>query len=195
MEIATEAEYAMRRACAEFIPFPSIVASGPRTYMVHIYPEGRKINKNEQVLLDIAASYEGYIGDISRMAYVGRPIKEHKRIFKIVYGAWEKAIEAIQVGVKVHELDLAARKYIERHGFERAYIYPTCRGMGMEVHEIPHLRGGEETVLEEGMVLHLLPGLYFKDIGGFRIEEMVLVTKKGAKCLTKFERNMSELAK
>ena len=66
-------------------------------------------------------------------------------------------------------------------------------GLGLEVHEMPRLGKGEQTVLQEGMVLTVEPGVYLEGLGGIRIEDDVVVTAEGAVDLTTATRDFLEL--
>jgi len=102
--------------------------------------------------------------------------------------AQSAAIERIEPGVKVSEVDLEARKVLEKYGLSKYFIHSLGHGVGLAVHEPPTLSPNSKDELKVGMVFTVEPGVYIEDIGGVRIEDIVLVTEKGAKLLTSFER-------
>lgn len=110
LEVAAAAEEAMRVEGSEGVPFPSIIASGKRTFSVHAYPSKKKIRRAELVIVDIGSNYEGYLGDITRVACAGKPSEKQKRLFEVVLESMESAKECLKPGVRAHEIDMAAKK-------------------------------------------------------------------------------------
>jgi Xaa-Pro aminopeptidase len=114
-------------------------------------------------------------------------------LYSAVLEAQGAARDAIRPGVKAGEADAAARRALKRHGLARYFTHSTGHGLGIEVHEMPRLARGEKTVLEEGMVVTIEPGVYIQGLGGIRIEDDVVVTSKGAVDLTSAPREFLEL--
>ncbi|MEM2145056.1 MAG: Xaa-Pro peptidase family protein [Candidatus Jordarchaeaceae archaeon] len=189
-KISAAAEYTMTIEGSEGVPFPTLISSGKRTSVVHSYPSDKPISRGEIVLLDMGSNYRGYLGDITRVAFIGEPNVKQRRRFEIVFQALETAVNSIRPGVKASEVDKAARKVVESNGYGEYYLYPTGRGMGLEIHENPWCREGDDTELQENMILGLFPGIYIDGEGGIRIEDMILVTKDGAEFLTKYDRSL-----
>ena len=73
------------------------------------------------------------------------------------------------------------------------FIHRTGHGLGVEVHEPPYINEGDETILKEGMVFTIEPGIYLPDLGGIRIEDDVLITKNGSESLTTLSRDLCPL--
>jgi Xaa-Pro aminopeptidase len=95
--------------------------------------------------------------------------------------------------VEARDVDRAARRVLKRLGLARYFTHSTGHGLGLEVHEMPRLGKGEETVLQEGMVVTVEPGVYLEGLGGVRIEDDVVVTSQGAVDLTTATRDFLEL--
>jgi Xaa-Pro aminopeptidase len=173
--------------------FETIVASGERSAWAHARPTSKPLRKNELVVLDQGAILRAYRSDMTRTVFVGRASRKVRALFRAVLEAQEAAEGIIRPGVKAGEVDAAARQILRRHRLARYFTHSTGHGLGLEVHEIPRLGSGEETLLEEGMVVTVEPGVYLEGLGGIRIEDEVVVTSKGAVVLTTAPREFIEL--
>lgn len=166
-----------------------IVASGVNSANPHWRALETLIKEGDVITFDYVASYEGYYGDETRTVFYKSVSKDElKKIYEIVLDAQVSAIDIIEPGVKASDVDRKAREIIEKNGYGKYFIHSTGHGVGLEVHERPRVSKKDSTVLEDGYVITVEPGIYVPDIGGVRIEDMVLVTKKGHKLLTKLNK-------
>jgi Xaa-Pro aminopeptidase len=100
------------------------------------------------------------------------------------------SLDEIRPGVRASEVDRAARDLIEAAGYGPYFGHSLGHGVGLEVHERPHVGNGSGDVLEEGMIFTVEPGIYLPGIGGVRVEDMVVVTSRGADVLTTLPRGI-----
>jgi len=114
----------------------------------------------------------------------GKPTEKQKKLYAIVSKAQEKAFEAIKPGAKAKEVDLAARRAIEKAGYGKFFVHGLGHGIGLEVHEPPSLSPLSKDKLTAGNVVSNEPGVYLVNYGGVRIEDSVLVTRQAAETLT-----------
>ena len=191
--LAAEIEYEIKKRGGSGPSFDTIVASGPRSAWAHARPTSKLLRKNELVVLDQGAILRGYCSDLTRTVFLGRAPVKVRRLYNAVLEAQGAAREAIRPGVKAGEVDAAARQTLKRLRLAQYFTHGTGHGLGIEVHEMPRLGRGEETVLEEGMVVTIEPGVYIEGLGGIRIEDDVVVTSKGAEDLTSAPREFLEL--
>jgi Xaa-Pro aminopeptidase len=164
--------------------FQTLVASGKRGAFPHGHPTNKIIANGEMVVIDFGALYRGERADISRTLSVGKADPKQKKIYAIVQEAQRRAIKKVAAGVECREVDLAARDYIKSRILGHAFIHTTGHGIGRKVHQGPKISLRNKNKLKAGMVITIEPGIYIKGWGGVRIEDMVLVTKKGCKVLT-----------
>ncbi len=193
IEVALELEFRMRRAGSEGVPFPPIVASGPRAALPHATPTEKQIGAGEPVIVDFGARKDRYCSDETRTFLVGGDGGEFEKIYRIVKEAQERAIERIRVGVPLSEVDRAARERIEAAGFGPHFSHGTGHGVGIAVHEWPTVSSESSQVAEEGMVITIEPAIYLPEWGGVRIEDMVLITSSGAEVLTKTPKDLTDI--
>lgn len=184
-ELAIELESFMKSKGAEKESFDSIIASGPRSALVHGRASDRMIKPGDLVLFDFGARYNGYHADISRTIAVGKPTARQQKIYDIVLEAQKRAIDAVKPGVTGGAIDEIARDYIKSRGYEKKFGHGLGHGIGLDIHDDKVLSRKSETLLKPGMVFTVEPGIYITGWGGIRIEDDVLVTKTGCEVITK----------
>ncbi len=193
LAVAADIERSMKLQGASGPSFESIVASGLRAAWPHARPTPKLLRKNELVVLDQGAILRDYCSDMTRTVFLGRSTNRVRSLYNAVLHAQEAAIAAVRPGVSAASVDAAARKIFKQSGLERYFTHSTGHGLGLEIHEMPRLGRGEDTLLEEGMVVTVEPGVYVERLGGIRIEDEVLVTAQGAEVLTSASREFLEL--
>lgn len=183
-EVAWTLEKNMREAGADSLSFPTIVASGPNSALPHAIPTIRRIRKGEPILFDWGARLDGYCSDTSRTVVIGEPQEPFRRVFDTVVEAQRKATAAIHAGASTKRVDSQARQYIDAQGFKGRFGHALGHGTGLMVHEPPRLSPLSDTVLAEGMLVTVEPGIYIPDWGGVRVENQVVVRRDKAEVLT-----------
>jgi len=183
-EVAAAIEYAARKAGAEAMSFDTIIASGARSALPHGRASQAAIPAEGFVVCDFGVILSGYCSDMTRTVYVGRPSAEARGIYQAVKQAQQAAVDAVEPGIRVHEVDWAARKSLQKNGLAKYFTHSTGHGVGLEIHETPRLAGGQSEILQPGMVVTIEPGVYVPGKWGVRIEDMVVVTERGCEVLT-----------
>jgi len=163
--------------------FETIVAFGPNGSRPHHQPAKRKLKKKDAVLIDFGAKYKGYCSDITRCFVIGGMTAFYKKVYDVVEQAQAAAIKTIKPGVKIAQVDAAARKVIDKAGLP-VYGHGTGHGFGLEIHEDPFLKPDGKSKLKAGQVITIEPGIYMPGKLGIRIEDDILVTKTDHKILT-----------
>ena len=183
-DAAAEIEYSMRKAGSDGTAFETIVASG----VTSAYPHGsnleRTIKDGDFVIVDLGATFKFYRSDITRTFMASKATYHQAVIYDAVKLAHQKALEAIKPKAAACEVDGVARRVIEQAGFDEFFVHNLGHGVGLEVHEAPILSPDSKDILMAGNVVTDEPGVYVPGLGGVRIEDTILVTKKGAEILT-----------
>jgi len=186
LEVAWAAEAAFRQDGAEAVDF-AIVASGPNGAYPHHHSGQRRLQPGDAVIIDIGATLDGYKSDITRMVHLGEPSPAFLRAYEAVYQANQRAMAAVRPGVAAGEIDRVARSTLEAAGYGPYFVHRTGHGLGLDGHEPPWIMAGSPTVLEEGMVFSIEPGVYLVGQFGVRLEDIVVVTASGVRNLTGFD--------
>ena len=184
IEVAAELERFIRYNGARTSAFDIIVACGANSSFPHHITSQRKIKNNEPVLIDIGVDYLGYKSDLTRVFFLGKITSAVRKIYDIVLQAQERAIRKIKPAININIIDKTARQYIAQRGYGGFFGHNLGHGVGLEVHEEPNISGKEKGKLRPGMVFTIEPAIYLPDKFGIRIEDMVLVTERGAQVLS-----------
>lgn len=195
-QVAAEAEYAMRQAGAEEF-WRSYVSSGERTNIAHGLPAHRKLRSGDPVMIDIHPIVNGYSADICRTVCVGKASKEMQTAYDVYLKAQQATISSVRPGIGVGELEEILHAILREEGHEEHIFGPPIHGVGIEFEEAPLPPGhaffhGEKEAppLEANTVISVGNcGLYMGTFG-MRVEDTVLVTKKGCEILTGYQRKL-----
>jgi Xaa-Pro aminopeptidase len=181
---------AMRELGGDPAGWDPIVAAGPAASIPH-YRSGRSPVGDGLLLLDYGCVVDGYHSDMSRTVWIdGEPDREMARVYRAVAEAQAAGIAAIAPGVTCGSVDEAVRVVLRGYGYEEAFLHSTGHGVGLEIHEQPWVRKGNDDALRAGDVVTVEPGVYLPGVGGVRIEDMVLVSGDGPVVLTESSREM-----
>ncbi len=192
-EVARRLEELCRKYGSERPSFDTIVLFGARSALPHGKPSHRRLRAGDWLLFDFGCTVKDYFSDMTRTVVKGEASKRQKYIYDIVARAQRSAKKAIRPGVEACFIDGKARSIIEEAGYGDAFGHPTGHGVGRMIHEKPSINKNIRTVLSENMVFTIEPGIYINGFGGVRIEDMMVVTKNGARSLTKSPRELLEI--
>lgn len=195
MAVAAALELALRSRGSEWHPFPTIVASGPRSALPHAQATTREIVRGELLLLDFGAQLDGYCADLTRTAVIGsRPDDRQREAYAFVLAAQRAALRGIRPGMTGREADALARDTLRGFGVAQAFRHSLGHGLGLEVHEDPRLAPTAETPLPVDAVVTVEPGVYFEGWGGVRLEDDVVLAPEGPELLSPGAPELADLA-
>ena len=172
----------------------TIIAGGLQACDPHNEGAG-PLRAGEPIVMDIFPrnATTRYFADMSRTVLKGKASPEKKRLYETVLAAQEEAIASVRDGADGQKIHARVLERFEQAGYKtglisgrmQGFFHGTGHGVGIDIHEAPRI-GKTGSPLKAGHVVTVEPGLYYPDIGGVRIEDMVLVELGGCRNLTNF---------
>lgn len=192
-DIALEIEVFMRRNGSDGVAFAPIVASGPNSSRPHAKVTDRVVEPGDFVKLDFGARVRGYCADMTRTVVVGAASERQREIYAAVLAANLAGIGAVSAGLPGSDIDAAARAVLIERGFGDLFTHGLGHGVGLEVHELPHVGPRGKKSVRAGSVMTVEPGVYEPGLGGVRIEDLVVVEETGPRVLTSSTKELIEV--
>lgn len=168
----------------EGLSFDPIVAFGENTAHPHYTPAQRRLKRNEPILVDLGVCLNGYQSDMTRMAFLGEVPEKFQDVYSVVQRAQHEAVESCRPNISAEDLDEVARSVIRDAGYGENFSHSLGHGIGLETHEYPVLRKGQNAELVEGVAVTIEPGIYLPGEFGVRIEDTVIIEERGARDIT-----------
>jgi Xaa-Pro dipeptidase len=171
----------------------AMFVAGSATAMPHGFVKGHGVRKGDVLVTGAGADIDGYQSELERTMIAGEPTREQERAFGAMLELQARAIETMSPGVPAGEVELAVLRRAEELGVRDSLRHHAGHSIGLEAHEAPYLDRGEEAILEAGMVFTVEPGLYVKELGGFRHSDTVVITDDGRRVMTNYPRELRDL--
>ena len=175
------------------LSFDPIVAMNANAAKPHAVPTKQKLKKGDLLLVDAGLKYKRYCSDRTRTVFVeegfkfktkqGFSKKKIQKAYDTVLKAHDHAIAKARSGMKAKKVDALTRDIIEKAGFGAFYVHSTGHGVGLDIHEMPYISKKSDTIIEDGMVFTIEPGIYIPNEFGIRIEDMVAMVDGKIKVL------------
>jgi len=167
-----------------------VVCYGANAAQPHHVPDHTLLREGNAVLLDLVCPINGYWCDMTRTVFYQTVTDRHRALYELVRRAQQAGIDAVRPGVKLCDIDRAARQVIEAAGYGDAFFTRLGHGIGTSVHEPPNVSADSDVVAREGMVFSIEPGIYLENDVGIRIEDLVIVTEDGCRVLTSYPKEL-----
>jgi len=158
------------------LSFDPIVAVNTNAAKPHATPTSKKLKKSDLLLVD-------YCSDRTRTVFASEDLmfdtkqgfksKKIQKAYDTVLKAHDNAIDKARSGMTAKKIDALTRDIIAEAGFGEYFVHSTGHGVGLDIHEMPYISTKSDTVIEDGMVYTIEPGIYIPGEFGIRIEDMV----------------------
>jgi len=165
------------------LSFDPIVAIGANAAKPHATPTATTLDKNDLLLVDAGLKYKRYCSDRTRTVQADKYFmfdthqsfkrKKIQKAYDTVLKAHDNAIVKARSGMKAKKVDTLTRDIVTKAGFGEYYVHSTGHGVGLDIHEMPYISTKSDTIIEDGMVYTIEPGIYIPNEFGIRIEDMV----------------------
>ena len=165
------------------LSFDPIVAINGNAAKPHATPTKTKLSKNDLLLVDAGLKYKRYCSDRTRTVQADKYFtfdthqrfkrKKIQKAYDVVLKAHDNAIDKARSGMKAKKVDALTRDIVTKAGFAEYYVHSTGHGVGLDIHEMPYISTKSDTIIEDGMVYTIEPGIYIPGEFGIRIEDMV----------------------
>lgn len=184
-QVRNRLELRMRELGASGPSYDTIVATGPsNAALPHHRPTDTRIEPGHTLIIDVGALVDGYHSDMTRSFVIGEASAHQRELYDLVLAAQMAGVAAVRPGVTTAELDAACRTVIAEAGYGEWFSHGTGHGVGLLIHEDPFINAAGGYTLHAGDVVTVEPGLYREGFGGFRVEDLVVVTTDGCRVLT-----------
>jgi Xaa-Pro aminopeptidase len=177
-----------------WVPSHTIIAGGNQCVDPHNEGTG-PLKANTSIIFDIfpRSQRTGYFGDLSRTVVRGRASERLKEAYEMVRQGQNVAFGLIKDGVDGGLVHQKILELFQKRGFPtgridgrmQGFFHGTGHGLGLDIHESPRI-GAVNAILRTGHVVTVEPGLYYWGMGGVRLEDVVVVTDKGNRNLTRY---------
>ena len=167
--------------------------AGANTALPHGLPSAAGLRRGDVLVTFAGADVGGYNSELERTMLLGEPTPDFERSFGQMLLLQEIALAALRPGRSFAEVEAEVVRGFADLGVADCQRHHTGHGIGLEGHEFPFIDLGEETVIAEGMVLSVEPGLYVPGLAGFRHSDTVVITTHGSERLTYYPRDLESL--
>lgn len=178
-QLAQEIEFWLRQRGYDIAFFP-IVAINAHAAIPHYDSRpstdssNNIIQNGSIILIDFGARVEGYCSDMTRMISVGKPQEEFARAYDALLHVQQAAIQQLNTATAYKDIDISAHEHVEKAGYP-SFQHSTGHGIGLEVHESPHLSFRSVDNITPGHTVTIEPGVYLEGKFGIRIEDTILI--------------------
>ncbi len=174
--------------------FTTIVSFAGQGADPHHEPDDTVLKEGDAIVIDQGCMYEGYASDMTRSVSCGEPSDpDYEKVHDLVRRANEKAESIIKPGVKLCDIDAAARDLITEAGYGEHFNHRLGHFIGQTDHEQGDVSSANENTVKPGMIFSIEPGVYLPGRFGVRIEDLVLVTEDGCEILNHEDKNLKKI--
>ena len=175
---------------AQGFSFTPLVAFGANAADPHHEPDDTVLREGDCVLFDVGCVKDGYCSDMTRTFYYKSVSDYCREVYETTRAANEAAVALIRPGVRLCDIDKAARDLITEKGYGPAFNHRLGHFIGLTDHEYGDVSSAFDWEVEPGMIFSIEPGIYLVGATGVRIEDLVMVTEDGVELLNHYSHDL-----
>lgn len=189
-EVSNRMKEIVQSLGADDLSFPPSVCFGPNAAVGH-YRSGRvALKKGDCVLIDTGCKKDGYCSDMTRTFFCGEPTVRQREIYSLVTDAVAAAERILVPGVRLCDIDKAARDVIDQGGFGEYFTTRLGHFIGLQVHDYGDVSAANQNLTQPGNIFSIEPGIYIPGEIGVRVEDLVMITENGCEILNHYSKNL-----
>jgi len=166
---------------------------GRNAAIPHALANNITFQKGDILVTGASAPMWGYNSELERTMVVGPPSDDQKRMFNHMVALQDLAMDLIEPNKSCSEVDIGVRDYYRKNDLMPYWKHHVGHAIGLRYHEAPFLDLGDHTIIKPGMVFTIEPGLYSKELGGFRHSDTIFVSDHGVDMITYYPRDFESL--
>jgi methionyl aminopeptidase len=143
-------------------PFPFVICASLNEQVVHGFSNDKPLKDGDIISVDMAASYNGFVGDTAMTVAIGEVSDEVKQLIKVTEECLFLGIEKCQPNNRVGDVSWAIQQHAEKFGYGIVRDY-TGHGIGRSMHEAPQIanygRPGTKEKIRAGYCFAIEPML------------------------------------
>jgi len=175
------------------MPATLYLISGAKTAMPHGLPATAGLQPGDVLVTFATTDVGGYQSELERTMIVGEPNAEFRRYFDLMLQLQQTAFDALKPERILADIEHEVSAAFAEFGVLEQQRHHSGHGIGLEGHEAPFIDKGDQTIVSEGMVFTVEPGIYVPGLAGFRHSDTVVVRANGIERLTAYPRELEEL--
>ncbi|MDG2460175.1 MAG: Xaa-Pro peptidase family protein [Luminiphilus sp.] len=148
-------------------------------------PSGRRLQDADVLIFDTGCTFDGYFCDFDRNYGFGSVNDAAKRAYQAVWQATEAGLKMARPGNTCAQVFSTMHAVLEKAGAIGETVGRYGHGLGIQLTEPPSFAAWEHTVLREGMVMTLEPGMFYRPGKMIVHEENIVIRKAGPELLSR----------
>lgn len=166
---------------------------GKNSYYPHTLATNAMFCNGDNLITGATASVLGYNSELERTLFVGDPSSEQVKFYNHALELQKVAFNTIKAGKKCSDVDKEVVRYYKENNLMDYWRHHTGHALGISNHESPFFDSYDDSIIEPGMVFSVEPGLYVKNLGGFRLSDTILVTDRGIEMITYYPKDIEKM--
>ena len=169
-----------------------LVLAGEAAATAHPIWTEAMFEKNQTIALELGGAHKRYNAGLARTIQLGTGPEKVYDVNKVVNEGLEIVLDTIRPGITGHDVHKVWNNVLKKYNLSKESRIGYSIGVGYTPDWGEHtvsLRADDHSILEKGMTLHVMLGMWMDD-WGIELSETIVITTDGCRCLTDFPREI-----